>query len=64
MNPFSKWIVVEKSPKEMAKAIIYYSDNSGTARINIAKCYEWAKTQSWENEVKKYLNLWGLGNSK
>lgn len=58
MNPFSKSIIVEKSSKELAHAIKYYSDHSDLAQLRIDRCFEWVKTQNWNNEVNKYLKLW------
>lgn len=57
-NPFSKWIIIERSPRKLAGAIRYYSKHRNEAKINIDKCYAWVKTQSWNNEVEKYLKLW------
>jgi glycosyltransferase involved in cell wall biosynthesis len=57
-NPFSKWIAVEKSSEKLAKAIKYYSAHPEISEENIKKCYEWVKTQNWNNEVSKYLKLW------
>jgi glycosyltransferase involved in cell wall biosynthesis len=56
-NPFSEWIVVENTSRKLAKSIKYYSDHPVFAKVLIDKCYEWVKTQNWDNEVKKYLDL-------
>lgn len=59
-NPFSKWIIVEKSPRKLADAIKYYSEHKSEAKIKTDKCYEWVKTQNWKHEVKEYTKLWKL----
>lgn len=59
-NPFSEWIIVERSPKELARSINYYSAHPEEAKEKIEKCYRWVKTQNWNNEANRYLKLWGL----
>lgn len=58
-NPYSKWIIVKKDPKKMAEQIIKFSNNPVLAKDNIDNAFSWVKTQNWENEVKRYLKLWG-----
>lgn len=60
MTPFSKWIVVRKSPREMAEKIKYYSKYPEKAKPMIEKAYNWVKTQNWDNATNFYLELWGL----
>ncbi len=67
MTPFKNWIVVEESPKKLANQILIFINNPNKARKKIEAAYDWVKTQSWENAVRIYLDLWGLdekGNSK
>jgi len=58
MTPFSKWIIVEKSPKKMAEAIKHYSQYPDQAKNKIENAYKWALTQNWDNAVQIYTQLW------
>jgi glycosyltransferase involved in cell wall biosynthesis len=58
-NPFSKWIIVDKSPEKLAKLVKYYSAYPEAANKSVEKCYEWVKTQNWDNEVSRCLKLYG-----
>lgn len=61
MTPFKNWIIVKKSPKLLAEAIKYYTKNPKKAEFMTSSAYRWVKTQNWDNAVKDYLDLWGLG---
>lgn len=58
-NPYSKWLVVERSPRKMAAQIVKYSKHPRLAKERIEAAYKWVKTQNWDNEVNRYLRLWG-----
>jgi len=60
MTPFSKWIKVGDTPKALAKLINYYLINPNESKSDVEKAYEWVKTQNWDNELKRYLDLWGI----
>lgn len=52
LTPFSHWITISNSPKEISGKIISKKINTPN------KAYEWVKEQTWENVSKKYLQLW------
>lgn len=60
MTPFYKWIVVENSPKKLARRIIYYSKNINKTNSKIEKAYKWVSNQNWDNATQAYLDLWGI----
>lgn len=60
MTPFEKWIIIRKSPEEMAKKIKYYSKYLEEAKPMVEKAYDWVKTQNWDNTTELYLQLWGV----
>lgn len=62
-NPYSKWIVVERNPRNMAKQIRKFSKNPVLVKKRIEEAYTWVKTQNWDNEVNKYLKLWNKQRS-
>lgn len=61
MNPFSKLIVVENSPKKMADKIKYFIKNPTIANEIIDKSYAWVVKHNWNAEIKTYLKLWNIG---
>lgn len=60
MTPFSKWIIVQKTPKKMAEKIEYYSRYPKRAELMIEKAYDWVKTQNWNSATEIYIQLWGV----
>lgn len=60
MTPFSKWIVIEKSPKRLAEKIDYYSRHPDRAKDMIENAYKWVLKQNWDNATDTYLRLWGV----
>jgi len=58
MSPFAKFIIIEKTPEEMAKKIVYYMDNKKEADKLVEGGYNWVKEKSWEEVVNVYLKLW------
>lgn len=62
MSPFSKFIVIEKSPEVLAEKIIYFLETPKKADPMIKKGYEWVSEQKWEKIVNIYLKLWNEKN--
>ena len=58
MSPFSKWIVIESDPKELAKKVKFYFENPLEEKKLIEEAYNWAREQTWEKLTKNYLELW------
>ena len=55
MSPFSKYISINSSSKELCKSII---QNIFVADIEEGR--KWAQNQSWENVVKTYKTIWNI----
>lgn len=60
LSPFSKFIIIEKDPKVLAKIVIKYLENPKKLDKMRHQGYEWAKNQSWENIVEIYKKLWKI----
>jgi len=58
MSPFKDKIIIEESPDALSKKIDFFWKNKKKAERKIEISYNWAKTQTWEKLVEKYLNLW------
>jgi len=59
MTPFSKFIIIEKTPEKLAEKVNIYLKNPKKFEEMVNKGYEWAKKQTWENVADKYLKIWG-----
>ena len=58
MSPFAKWITIESSPQKVSKAIASFLKYPTTRAKVIEQGYEWARKQTWDNVVEKYISLW------
>lgn len=58
MAPFSKFINIAKTPKELASLIFYYLENLEKEKTMINNAFQWVKFQSWNKVARLYLNLW------
>lgn len=58
MTPFKDWIIVQNSPKHLAKKIIKYAKRPELAEEKITKAFAWVKTQNWDRAVKLYERVW------
>jgi len=58
MSPFSRWIILEKSPEKIAEKVEFFIKNVDKKRKIVDEEYEWSKTQTWDSVVKTYLKLW------
>lgn len=58
LAPFARYVIIVNDPEDLAKKVNYYLKNKKEADVLIEKGYEWVKNQSWEQMVRKYLNLW------
>lgn len=58
MAPFAEFIIIEKTPEDLSKKVIYYLKNEKETEGLINSGYEWVKKQTWENVVNVYLRLW------
>lgn len=58
MSPFSKFIVIEEDPKELAEKVIYFLQNKKDSDILVDDGFEWVKNQTWDNVAKTYIKLW------
>lgn len=56
MSPFSKFINVEKNAQEIAKVTAEILEKKSKTHLSLAS--KWAREQSWENIVNKYVKLW------
>ena len=53
-----KFIVIENSPEKLAKRIKYYLNHEKAKNALIDNGFSWARNQTWDNLVDKYLNIW------
>ena len=60
MSSFSKWIIIETSPKDLVDKILYFIKHQDEKDITVNKAYEWSKKQTWEYVTKMYLDLWRI----
>ncbi len=60
MTPYSKWIVIEKTPHKLAERLLYFKTHIKEADRVIESAYAWSKNQTWNNMVNNYTKLWGL----
>lgn len=60
ISPFSNWIIMEKDPVKLAEKIIKNFKSDKMTKAKIISSYNWAKKQTWEEMVKKYLQLWKI----
>lgn len=58
MTPFADFIVIENDSGKIADKIQYFLDNPKEEDKIVSKAFEWVKTQTWDNVVKAYLDLW------
>ncbi|CAN5168534.1 glycosyltransferase family 4 protein [soil metagenome] len=58
MSPMAAFMVIAKTPDEIAEAVSYYLDHPENEKDHIEKAYQWAKEQTWEKMVDLYLSLW------
>lgn len=56
MTPFSSYISIAKDSNQISKELI--SLDNDRSKINIAKAYEWVKTETWDKMVDVYIKLW------
>ena len=59
MAPFSKWLIIERSPLKLAEKINYYSLNPQKAKKLTENAYNWVVHHTWEDLSEEYLDLWG-----
>ena len=64
LAPFSQWITLSNSSKEISEKIKYYSREANETQIMLNKGYDWVKRESWKNLVRSYLKIWRLGFPK
>lgn len=60
MAPYAKWIVIVKTPQELAEKIIYYLQHPKEEEALVTKGYAWVKKQSWEHIMQLYKRLWRI----
>lgn len=60
MAPFAKHIVIENSPIEMAKRIVYYQKYNKEQQRLVENGYEWAERQTWQKVSDQYKRLWRI----
>ena len=60
MAPFAKFIIIEKTPENLAKKVLFYIKHPEQERMLTEKGFIWVKSQSWEKIVRIYLRLWGF----
>lgn len=58
MAPFSKFIVICKSPEEIAVKVLYYLKHSKEEEGLKQSGFEWVKNRSWDNVMFIYKRLW------
>ncbi|PIS14325.1 hypothetical protein COT64_03255 [Candidatus Shapirobacteria bacterium CG09_land_8_20_14_0_10_39_12] len=58
LAPFSKWIIIESSPEQLAQKISYYFESPKEEKEMTEKAFDWAKEQSWKKVSEIYINLW------
>lgn len=59
-SPFSKYVDICNSSKEIENRVRYYMDNPQAEEERIGKAYSWAKKQTWQKVTDCYLKLWGI----
>lgn len=60
MAPFSKWMVIESDPKELAKKVKFFFENPLEEKKMVEEAYNWAREQTWEKLAEGYLRLWKI----
>ncbi len=60
MSPFSKWIIIESSPKKLAGKMKYFIQHEEEREKLVNKSYEWVRKQTWEKVLGIYIDLWNL----
>lgn len=58
MSPFSKFIIIEKTPEKIKEKVEYFLNHRREEKKFVDLGFEWAKKQTWEDVVKTYLKLW------
>lgn len=58
MTPFAKYISISKDHKDLLNQIEYYLKNNQNRNEMVDRGFNWAKNQTWDNLVLKYMKLW------
>ncbi len=58
MAPYAKFIVIENSPEELARKVLYYLENPREAELLASKGHAWVKDKTWESVAEIYIKLW------
>ncbi len=62
MSPFSKWIILVGSEKELEEKILYYLKHPEKEILFIEQAYAWVKAQTWQKLSIEYLKLWKIAS--
>lgn len=60
MSPFSKYISISNSIKDLVYEINYYIDNGNVGKKMIEKAYFWIEGNTMNDVVNVYLRLWRI----